>query len=335
MTLYMELKDSSYEILVERGALNRVKDHIPLNRKALIVTDTGVPKEYAEAVAKWTKEPYIVTIPMGEASKSIENYTLLLEKMLKAGFTRTDCVISVGGGVVGDLSGFAAASYMRGIDFYNIPTTLLSQIDSSIGGKVAIDFKGYKNIVGAFYQPKGVIIDPSVLKTLDKRQLANGLAEAIKMAATSDKELFELIEGSEIDKNIEKIIISSLKIKKSVVEQDEREIGLRKVLNFGHTVAHAIEACESLDGIYHGEAVGLGMLLMSGKEARERILGVLEKVGLPTEYNYDKEKTVAAIKHDKKTDGKKISVVYVDEIGSFRFERLDIDELCERIKSAI
>ncbi len=332
MTLYMDLGNDSYEIVVERGALKAIGDHIALNRKVLIVTDTGVPKEYAEAVAKWAKEPYTVTIPMGEGSKSIENYTHLLEKMLEYGFTRKDCVVAVGGGVVGDLAGFVAASYMRGVDFYNVPTTLLSQIDSSIGGKVAIDFKGYKNIVGAFYQPKKVVIDPCVLKTLDKRQFSSGLAEAIKMAATSDKDLFEFLEKENIEQNIDKIIINSLKIKKSVVEEDEKEIGLRKVLNFGHTVGHGIEATYT-DRLYHGEAVGLGMLFVSDSGAKARIKELLKKANLPVSFDIDIKRVCDAIKHDKKADGKKISVVYVSDIGTFEFKKLNYDELCEIVKN--
>jgi 3-dehydroquinate synthase len=179
-------------------------------------------------------------IPQGEKNKNFETYKFLLEVLSENEFTRNDCIVAVGGGVVGDISGFTASTYMRGIDFYNIPTTLLSQVDSSIGGKTAIDFYGYKNTVGAFYQPKAVVIDPDVLKTLPKRQLNNGLCESIKMAATSDKELFNLIKNGGAYDNIETVIEKSLKIKKAVVENDEKEVGLRRVLNFGHTVGHAV-----------------------------------------------------------------------------------------------
>ena len=191
MTLTMDLGNKSYDIIIERGALSRIGEILPLNRRVLIVTDAGVPAEYSDAVASACTSSIKVTLEPGEGSKSFECLQMLLEKMLTGGFTRTDAVVAVGGGVCGDLAGFAAACFMRGIDFYNVPTTLLSQVDSSIGGKTAVNLAGYKNCVGAFYQPKRVVIDPCVLKTLPPRHLACGLAEAIKMAATCDKELFE------------------------------------------------------------------------------------------------------------------------------------------------
>ena len=183
----MNLGKDSYDIVVERGLLARASHHLNLNRRVLIVTDSGVPAEYAETVAAQCRESIICTVEQGEGSKSPEMFEKLLQMMLDNGFSRKDLVIAVGGGVVGDLSGFAASAYMRGIDFYNIPTTLLSQIDSSIGGKTAINFGGVKNIVGAFYQPKKVLIDPDLLKTLPHRQISNALAEAVKMALTSDR----------------------------------------------------------------------------------------------------------------------------------------------------
>ena len=200
--------------------------------------------------------------------------------MLDAGFTRRDCVIAVGGGVVGDLSGFAASIYMRGIDFYNIPTTLLSQVDSSVGGKTAIDFEGVKNIVGAFYPPKAVLIDENVLSTLPLRQLNNGLAEALKMSMTSDRELFDIFENGNPYENIGTVIEKSLLIKTDVVNKDEKEQGLRRVLNFGHTIGHGIEA-EQAGRLYHGECVAIGMIPMCSTETAERLKRILAKLGLP------------------------------------------------------
>ena len=200
MKIPMDLGENSYDILVERGILSRAGTELRLDRRVLVVTDTMVPPIYAETVARQCRAPVIYTIKAGEGSKSLDTFGKLLQTMLDHGFSRRDCVVAVGGGVVGDLSGFAASAYMRGIDFYNIPTTLLSQIDSSIGGKTAIDFGGVKNIVGAFYQPKKVLIDPELLRTLPPRQLSNGLAEAVKMAMTSDAGLFRLFEtGGEND----------------------------------------------------------------------------------------------------------------------------------------
>ncbi len=327
MSLYMNLGKDSYDIIIERGALSKAGEYFDLDRKVLVVTDSGVPAEYAKTVASQAKEGYIVTFPRGEENKNFETYKTVLSALTEKGFTRTDCVVAVGGGVVGDLAGFAAASYMRGIDFYNIPTTVLSQIDSSIGGKTAIDFYGYKNIIGAFHQPKKVIIDADVTKTLTKRQIVSGLAEAVKMAATSDKELFSIFENCDYEEHFDEIIEKSLMIKKAVVEEDVEEKGLRKVLNFGHTIGHAIESNAGLGSLYHGECVALGMLYMADKEARERIFNVLEKLGLPTKAEFDKDEIINTIKHDKKASGDKITVIYVKEIGSFEMRKIDISEL--------
>ena len=229
MVLPINLNEQSYDIIIERGALRKIGEYLNLNRKVLILTDSGVPREYASLVASQCKEAEIFVIEQGEKSKNLDSYRLILSKMVERGFTRTDCLVSVGGGVCGDLGGFVASSYMRGIDFYNVPTTLLSQVDSSIGGKVAVDFEGVKNIVGAFYQPKRVVIDSDTLKTLDKRQLMAGLCESVKMACTCNKELFELIESStSLENDMDEIIVQSLKIKAHVVEIDPKEKNLRR-----------------------------------------------------------------------------------------------------------
>ncbi len=332
MIIPVKTATGGYNIVLERGALEKLNEHLNLKRKVLIVTDSGVPNEYSILASKQCENAYIVTIPEGEASKCFDNFKMLLSRMVEYGFTRSDCVMAVGGGVVGDLAGFVAASFMRGVDFYNIPTTLLSQVDSSVGGKVAIDFEGYKNIVGAFYPPKAVIIDSNTLKTLEYRQIANGLAESVKMAMTSDKELFELFENEEIIPNIDRIIEASLKIKRYVVEQDEKESGLRKILNFGHTLAHAIESENELQNLYHGECVALGMIPMCSEIVRERLIMVLQKIGLPTSVEYDVNKITDAMKHDKKMSGDKITVVYVEEIGDFKMKEMPFSKLAKEIK---
>ena len=219
---------------------------------------------------------------------------------------------------------------MRGVDFYNIPTTVLSQVDSSIGGKVAIDFSGYKNLVGAFYPPKAVIIDPETLKTLPERQISNGLAEAVKMALTSNAKLFDIFENKNIMENIDSIIEESLKIKRFVVENDEKETGLRKILNFGHTLGHAIEVQK--EGLYHGECVALGMLPMCSNEIRKRLIKVLEKLNLPTKISFYSDKIIEAMKHDKKISGDSITVITVDEIGSYKMEDIKFLELASKLK---
>lgn len=329
MNIHMDLKENSYDILVERGILNRAGEILNLKRRVLVVTDSGVPEIYAKTVAEQCKEPIICTVESGEGSKSLETFGILLQKMLDNNFSRKDCVVAVGGGVVGDLSGYAAASYMRGIDFYNIPTTLLSQIDSSIGGKTAINLGNVKNIVGAFYQPKKVLIDPDVLSTLPERQISNGLAEAIKMALTSDRELFDILEKEDIKEKIDEIIIRSLNIKKNVVEQDEKESGLRKILNFGHTIGHGIETSSEL---YHGECVALGLIPMCDEKIRTRVIEVLKKCNLYNLINFDWNKITEAAFHDKKANGEFVTVTTVPKVGSFELKTMKCNEVIEMAK---
>ena len=334
MVLNLNLPTGGYPIYIERGALDSAGELFSLDRRVLVVTDSGVPADYARRVAAQCQKAHVVTVPEGEGSKSLATLEILLDAMLQNGFGRTDCVVAVGGGVVGDLSGFAASTFMRGIDFYNIPTTVLSQVDSSIGGKVAVNFGGVKNIVGAFYQPKAVIIDPDVLSTLPKRQIANGLAEAVKMALTSDRELFEIFERDEALQNIDTVIERSVRIKKSVVEEDEKESGIRRILNFGHTLGHGIEA-ESFENLYHGECVALGMIPMCAPDVRARLIAVLQSIGLPTQMEGDLETILQLTMHDKKCEGTSVNVVFVDAVSSYRIEKMPLSDWQSYIREQI
>ena len=334
MTLTVDLGERSYDVVVERGCLQRVGELLNLDRKVLIVTDTGIPLAYPEAVARSAKEACVVCFAAGEKSKNVKTWMTVLDRLLEYNFTRSDCVVAVGGGVVGDMAGFAAASYLRGIDFYNIPTTLLSQLDSSVGGKVGVDYKGYKNMVGAFYQPKKVIIDPDVLSTLDPRQLRAGAAEAVKIALTSDKELFELFESGKAMDQIETVIAHALAAKADVVCRDETEGGLRRVLNFGHTVGHAVESAGKYS-LLHGECVALGMIPMAAPGVRARLLAVLENLGLPTRIPMDKEKILSAVAFDKKRRGWDITVVRCEEVGSYRFETLPLEAFVRELREVL
>lgn len=329
MIIPVKTADGGYNIYLERGALKKAHEYLNLDRKVLIVTDSGVPHKYAETVAGQCRKALIFEFEQGEKSKNFDTYKSILEMLVKGDFTRTDCVVAVGGGVSGDMAGFAASTFMRGIDFYNIPTTVLSQVDSSVGGKTAIDFGGCKNIVGAFHQPKGVIIDPDVLDTLSPRQISNGLAESVKMALTHNAELFEMFEKDNF--NLDTVIELSIKIKRDVVEADEKELGLRRVLNFGHTVGHAIES--NTPSLYHGECVALGMLPMCSGEVRVRLTEVLKKLNLPICIDTDCEKIIETMRHDKKMAGDKISVVYVENIGSFDIKTKDFNEFSNEIKA--
>lgn len=332
--LTVELGERSYPIHIGKGEIAHAGEYFNLNRRVLVLTDEGVPTEYSQAVAaQVTGEVRIYTVPVGEGSKSLSTLEGLLSEMAEMRMGRRDCVVAVGGGVVGDLAGFAAAVYMRGIEFYNIPTTLLAMVDSSIGGKTAVNLGGIKNIVGAFHQPSGVIVDPEVLATLEPRLRAAGLCEAIKMAATSNAALFEYFEQrtpDEVYSEIEWVITEALKIKKAVVECDEREGGFRRVLNFGHTFGHGIEA-ERGGSLYHGECVALGMLPMCESGVRVRLTSVLKKHGLPTEYKGDVKAALGYASHDKKADGAHIDAVVVDEIGTHRIVGLDAAALAQRV----
>ncbi len=336
MIIPVKLASSSYDIAIYRGALSIAADVIAKkNRRILVVTDSGVPERYADELLALLGESAVLhIIPEGEENKDLETLQDVLHSLLCAGFTRSDAVVALGGGVVGDLAGFAAAIYMRGIDFYNIPTTLLAQVDSSVGGKTAVDLDGYKNMIGAFWQPRAVFIDPDLLSTLPQSHIRNGLCEALKMGATSDPELFALFEENDID--LEKIIARAVTVKRDIVQKDEREGGLRKVLNFGHTLGHAIESSSTFTFL-HGECVALGMPPMCENEAvKSRLVRALENIGLPTDANRffrEKGALLEALKHDKKgASGGKISAVVLKDIGDFEFVEMTPEELIQRLE---
>ena len=331
--LTMNLGERSYDIILKNGALENLYQFARLDRKVAVVTDSGVPAEYAQRVADQCRESTIITVPQGEASKSFKILESVLRQMLEFNMGRGDLVVAVGGGVVGDLAGFAAAIYMRGIDFINCPTTTLSMIDSSIGGKTAVDLGDTKNIVGAFWQPKLVIVDPATLSTLPRRHYINGLAEAVKAGLLADPELFAIFEKGDIDTQISEIIYRSLRFKKNVVEQDETERGMRKALNFGHTIGHGIEAVKGIKGrrtvgLFHGECVALGMLpMIESKALQKRVRAVYRRIGLPTRTTYNKEKVLAEMLHDKKTQGGQITVIKVPGLGCWRAETIPVEGL--------
>lgn len=328
---YVATTRDHYPVVIRGGSLHHAGEILNLNRKVLVVTDSGVPEEYVMTVASQCEEAVIFAFEHGEKSKTMDTYNAILQTLLDNRFTRSDCVVAVGGGVVGDVAGFAAATYMRGIDFYNIPTTVLSQVDSSVGGKTAVNVNGYKNMVGSFYAPKAVLIDTNTLKTLPKRQVTNGVAEMIKMAMTHDSELFALLESAD-DIN-EEMISRAVAIKKQVVEADEFEGGLRMVLNFGHTLGHAIESIS--DDYYHGECVAMGMIPMCASDVRERLIKLLKKWDLPTGYCGDVNAILDACCHDKKMDGDYITVVKVPQIGTFERKRILITEFKDTIREVM
>ena len=322
----MELGPNSYDITVERGCLQRADALLNLDRRVLIVTDRGVPRQYVETLAARCKEPVLAVVAPGEGSKTMDTVTGLCRTMLEHRFSRGDCVAAVGGGMVGDLAGFAAACFMRGVDFYNLPTTLLSQVDSSIGGKTGVNLDGVKNIVGAFWQPRGVLIDPDTLDTLPPRLWAEGMAEYVKMALTFDGELFAALQREDPRQDMTRTLERALGLKKNVVERDEREAGPRKLLNFGHTIGHGVESAAG-GALYHGECVALGMLPMCSPAVRAQLRPVLERLGLPISTGLDKQTVWEAMLHDKKSNSGGFSAVFVEEPGKGYVKNVSFAEM--------
>lgn len=328
--LTMNLGERSYDIILKNGALENLYQFARLDRRVAVVTDAGVPAEYAQRVADQCRDAKIITVPQGEASKSMKILESVLRQMLEFNMGRGDLVVAVGGGVVGDLAGFAAAIYMRGIDFINCPTTTLAQVDSSIGGKTAVNLAGTKNIVGAFHQPCLVVADPDTLATLPPRHVANGLAEAVKTGLIGDAALFELFEKDAAQQSLEEILYRSLAVKKAIVEADEREAGCRAALNFGHTIGHAIEASRGLARrqLYHGECVALGTLpMLESPAVRARVRRVYRALGLPVRIRYDGDEIYSHLVHDKKAANGAITLVKVKQPGSYRLEKVPVEAL--------
>lgn len=325
---------SEYNIYLGNNELDNLAKYFNLNRKVLVVTDSNIPLEYVNKVLNSCLKGHLVTLNPGEESKCFDNYLKLNKILLENEFSRTDAIVALGGGVIGDLSAFVASTYMRGIDFYNIPTSLLAMVDSSIGGKTAIDFLGVKNVIGSFYQPRGVLIDIDTLDSLDRRQLMSGLVESIKMGLCLDRKLFDLIKNSSsLEENIEEIIYRSIECKRKVVEEDEKEKGLRKVLNYGHTFGHAIEESSALK-LLHGEAVGIGMLYFTSFKVKEDLIDVLNRYELPTSYNLKEEDVDKYVTKDKKRDGDKIDIVYLEDYEKFSFLKLSYEEIKDYVKHA-
>lgn len=333
----VNLKERSYRILIGSGLLKGINDLIePLGsiEKVMIITNPVVSSLYSKGIEKTLCKKYKVThsvVPDGENSKSLKYAKLLYDEMIKAKMERGSLVLAVGGGVIGDLAGFVASTYMRGIPYVQVPTTLLAQVDSSIGGKVAVNHPLGKNMIGSFYQPKQVIIDSDVLETLPQREFKNGIAEIIKMAAIRDKKLFSLLENNITsipdDKNLlNKAIYWSCFHKAKIVEQDEKESGLRAILNYGHTIGHAIESIGKYYAIKHGAAVLIGMFLASeiayqteecSKTVMERQQNLIDLIGLPgKKLCFPVKDIMEAMKIDKKIKNGKIRFILTKEIGS-------------------
>ncbi len=330
-----------YDILIEKGLIDKVGTYcldVSKPCRAAILTDSNVAVLYAERVKKslvaagFSTIRY--TIPAGEASKCAENYIGVLSFLAQNSITRSDIIVALGGGVVGDLAGFCAATYLRGIKFIQIPTTLLAMVDSSVGGKTAIDLPEGKNLVGAFYQPSLVICDPLALDTLPEDIFADGCAEVIKYGIINDKQLFEKLKKP-IKEQIEDIIEACVCDKRDIVNNDEHETGVRQLLNLGHTAAHSIEKLSGFE-ISHGSAVAIGIAIISrAAEKRgycsqgelEEIISMLEAYNLPTKTSYSARALAEVAMSDKKRSGGKINLIIPFGIGNSKIHEIDLCEL--------
>ena len=335
--LFAGQRKNKYKILISKEAISR-KNIAPLlkeHKKTLIISDDGVPQKIVKkvtAACKPSTKVFEIILQQGEKAKSIQNFQKILNFLAESNFDRTDLIIAVGGGVVGDISGYVASSYLRGIPFIQIPTTLLAQVDSSVGGKTAINISAGKNLVGAFYNPKGVIIDTSVLKTLSNREFKAGLAEVIKYALIKNKSLFSLLKRHPKEillmhhKIIEEIIFASIRTKAQIVTQDEKENGIRAILNFGHTFGHAIEAHGKYKKILHGEAVAKGMKIASkisylesliSEKDHKKVIALLEMFEFDlslNQYNYEELKPY--ILRDKKIKAGRLNLVLLNQLSN-------------------
>ena len=336
------------EIIIRRGTLDEAgliaSKHIS-SRRAAIITDSTVDKLYADRLAASLESAGISAIkyvfPAGESSKNVETYIGIINFLAENRLTRSDAVFALGGGVVGDTAGFAAATYLRGIKLVQIPTTLLACVDSSVGGKTAVDLPSGKNLLGTFYQPHVVIIDPDTLNTLTEEVYLDGAAEVIKYAAIMDEEMYPLFD--DFRNNIDEIITRCVKNKKTVVDQDERDNGLRQLLNYGHTFGHAIELIKNYT-LGHGHCVSIGMAIMSRACVKKgmcdpicakKLIDALENMGLPTSTDIPAEKIYGAMLSDKKRAGDKINLVVPSTPGICVLHKIPVEEALGFIEAGL
>ena len=345
-TVQVSLHERSYDIVIKRGSLGAVGIHLKglgLGGAVAIVTNPVVGRLYGATVSRALKAagfiPHVIVIPEGERAKTLRSASTILDSLAAARFERGSTVIALGGGVVGDVAGFAASAYLRGVQFVQIPTTLIAQVDSSVGGKTGVNHRLGKNLIGAFYQPRLVLADPATLATLPRREWAAGLAEVIKYGVIADEELFGYLESHiesllmMADGPVAHVIRRSCEIKASVVAQDERESGLRRILNYGHTIGHALEALGSYRRLIHGEAVAIGMVQEAGLAHRlglcsedvvDRQRELVGRAGLPWALPRVRYRELwAAMRHDKKVADGRVHCVFPERIGAVRVAPLE------------
>lgn len=349
MTTVPVKASKEYDIIIGTGLMDKAGEYLRRVTKGdsiMLVCGDIVSALHADRVtAALETAGYAVTrfvYPHGEQSKTPETYFALLNALAQAGLTRSDTIVALGGGVTGDLAGFAAATYQRGICYVQMPTTLLAAVDSSVGGKTAIDLPAGKNLAGAFYQPGMVLCDLDALDTLPADVLTDGCAEVIKYGVIWDEVLFEQLNHG-IKAQLEAIIARCVTIKAEVVNRDEFDNGLRGILNFGHTVGHAVEKCSDFS-VSHGCAVAIGMVIVTKAAALagicsdavfDRVLALVQAYGLPTATDFEADVLLQAMRSDKKRAGAKISLVIPESIGSVRIEKMGLEDMDKFLRPAL
>lgn len=346
--LHINLNDQSYDIIIEAGAFKKVGSWVNQlwqPQKVAVITDSHVAPLYGEALLTALKshdfDATLLVVPAGEKSKSLLQATALYDQLAAFGMTRSDGIIALGGGVIGDLAGFVASTYMRGVHFLQIPTSLLAQVDSSIGGKTAVNTDSAKNLVGTFSQPEGVLIDPELLATLPIKRVQEGIAEIIKSAAIADpilwQTLVDLTDEADLLVHATHVITETLKVKQQVVEEDPFDHGSRLTLNFGHTIGHGLEKLAAFGGLSHGEGVAIGMVMitqhaeekgLSPQGITEELITMIRKFNLPIAVpDVDRSALFEAITHDKKARGKQIKIILLEAIGKAKIVTIPTEDI--------
>ncbi len=341
---------TSYEVKIGSGLLSTLSQELSgvvSGKRVAIISDSNVWPLYGSTVQEQLQSSGYFTcfyvIPAGEASKNAENYLAILSFLVENQISRTDCILALGGGVVGDLAGFTAATYLRGIPYIQVPTTLLAAVDSSVGGKTAIDLPSGKNLVGAFYQPRLVLCDVDTLNSLPAEIFRDGCAEVIKYGILFDDELFQNLMESGLSFDREAVIAQCVAWKNKTVSADEFDKGCRMLLNFGHTVGHGIEACSHY-AVSHGQAVAIGMAIIARFAAKngicsdttaETILKILGVFGLPTTTAFSAKELTAVALSDKKRSGDTLSLIVPEKIGKCRIQSTPVDQLKDIIKAGL
>ena len=337
-----------YDVLIGRGLLSeagsRVREVCPKAEKAFVLSDDRVAPLYADQVVQSLRLAGFQSashfFPHGEQHKTVETWHAVLDVLCENRLTRGDVLIALGGGVVGDLGGFAASAFQRGMNYIQIPTTLLAMVDSSVGGKTAVDLAGGKNQVGAFYQPRLVLCDPETLSTLPEEEYRCGCAEIIKYGVIGSRPFFGSLAETPVKDQLERVIAACVEMKRDYVMQDEFDLGLRMMLNFGHTFGHACETCSGFS-ILHGQGVAIGMAIMARSSAaqgilsagdRDAIIALIRQYGLPTESEWPADRMLAACLSDKKSTGSGISIVIPEEIGRCRIQKIPTEELAKWLR---